>query len=147
MHDDDEPRPAAGAEQEARRRAQQARRRALIAAQQLHRRRRLSAPRRAGVPDPEAGPATPRQQNPQSDDYFAVGKLLESVASGAIGGLDILRTGGRAGLSRGVYRGVKPPAAWKGSPAEDAVDLDALTEPTVFFEGDAAEASARPKGM
>ncbi|MBR28105.1 MAG: aspartate dehydrogenase [Rhodobacteraceae bacterium] len=66
-----------------------------------------------------------------------------TVASGAIGGLDILRTGGRAGLSRVVYRGVKPPAAWKGSPAEDAVDLDALTEPTVFFEGDAAEASAR----
>lgn len=66
-----------------------------------------------------------------------------TVASGAIGGLDILRTGGRAGLSRVVYRGVKPPAAWKGSPAEAAVDLDALSGPTVFFEGTAAEASAR----
>ena len=34
--------------------------------------------------DPEAGPAAPRQQNLPSDDYFAVGKLLESVDSGAI---------------------------------------------------------------
>lgn len=65
------------------------------------------------------------------------------LASGALGGLDALRTAARAGLERVEYRGVKPPAAWMGSPAEQLVDLSAIAAPTVFFEGDAAEAARR----
>lgn len=63
------------------------------------------------------------------------------VASGAIGGLDVLRAAKIAGLDEVTYTGVKPPAAWKGTPAEQAFDLDALDRPTVIFGGNAAEAS------
>jgi len=66
--------------------------------------------------------------------------------SGAIGGLDVLRAVSVAGDVRVTYRGVKPPAAWMGSPAEDLVDLDTLSDRAVFFSGSAREAaSAFPK--
>lgn len=60
------------------------------------------------------------------------------VASGAIGGLDALRAARLAGLSSVVYEGRKPPAAWRGTPAERTVDLDALREEAVVFDGTAA---------
>ncbi|ASW09892.1 aspartate dehydrogenase [Rhizobium sp. 11515TR] len=64
-----------------------------------------------------------------------------TVASGAIGGLDVLRSAKSAGLREVVYTGSKPPAAWKGTPADGAFDLAALTERTVIFDGSAAEAA------
>lgn len=64
-----------------------------------------------------------------------------TVVSGAIGGLDVLRSAKIAGLDSVVYTGVKPPAAWKDTPAERLVDLSKLTVRTVIFEGNAAEAS------
>ncbi|MHA6325323.1 aspartate dehydrogenase [Roseivivax sp. CAU 1753] len=68
------------------------------------------------------------------------------LPSGAIGGLDLLAVLAASGDVQLRYRGTKPPAAWKGSPAEDAVDLDALTEPAIFFEGSGREAAlAYPK--
>ena len=65
------------------------------------------------------------------------------VPAGAIGALDLLRAATLAGLGRVVYRSRKPPAAWKGSPAEALVDLDRLTSATTFFEGSAREAASR----
>ena len=39
------------------------------------------------------------------------------------------------------YRSRKPPAAWRGSPAEKVADLDKLTQRTVLYKGNAGEAA------
>lgn len=65
------------------------------------------------------------------------------VASGAIGALDALAAMAVAGLTAVTYRGVKPPAAWRGTPAEEACDLENLRAPAVFFTGSAREAARR----
>ncbi len=64
------------------------------------------------------------------------------LASGAIGALDCLRAA-RVGALRSVtYTGRKPPAGWRGSPAEEKLDLDALTgEAQVHFSGTARDAA------
>lgn len=64
-------------------------------------------------------------------------------ASGAIGGLDALRCAQQAGIDSVIYTGRKPPRAWRGSPAEDDIDLDAITTATAFFEGNVAAAALR----
>jgi aspartate dehydrogenase len=63
------------------------------------------------------------------------------AATGAIGGIDALRSARAAGLAQVNYVGRKPSAAWAGSPAAKAFDLGALTKPTVVFEGDATAAA------
>lgn len=68
------------------------------------------------------------------------GRLI--VPPGAVGGVDILAALGTAGAVDVRYRGTKRPAAWRGTPAEKAVDLDALDGPSVFFSGTAREAAA-----
>jgi aspartate dehydrogenase len=45
------------------------------------------------------------------------------------------------GLRQLRYRGIKPPLAWRGSPAENQVDLDHLSCRTVLFEGTARAAA------
>lgn len=67
------------------------------------------------------------------------GKLR--IPAGALGGLDVLGAARFAGLDSVTYISNKAPRAWKGTPAEGMVDLDALTEATVFFEGDARQAA------
>ncbi|MYZ47577.1 aspartate dehydrogenase [Rhizobiales bacterium L72] len=64
------------------------------------------------------------------------------IASGAIGGLDVLRAAAAAGLDHVVYTGRKPPHAWLGSPAGERFDLAALRSETIIFEGDARAAAA-----
>lgn len=70
------------------------------------------------------------------------GKATLYLASGAIGALDCLRAAGAGQISSVTYTGRKPPAGWKGSPAEQRLDLDSLRgEAQMHFEGSAREAA------
>jgi aspartate dehydrogenase len=63
------------------------------------------------------------------------------LPAGAIGGIDAIAAMRVSGLTSVRYRSRKPPAAWRGSPAERVVDLDALTQRTVLYKGTAGEAA------
>jgi len=63
------------------------------------------------------------------------------IPSGAAGGLDVLATARIAGLERVAYRCVKPPTAWKGTPAQTMLDLASLSSATVFYSASAREAA------
>ena len=63
------------------------------------------------------------------------------LPAGAIGGIDAIAAMRVAGLTSVRYRSRKPPAAWRGSPAEKLVDLGSLTQRTVLYRGTAGEAA------
>lgn len=68
------------------------------------------------------------------------------LASGSVGALDLLRAGAVGGLTHVRYTGRKPPAAWRGSAAEDVLDLDQLAGAAIHFKGTARQAAlAYPK--
>ena len=72
------------------------------------------------------------------------GRLL--LPAGAIAGLDGLVAAALAGIDTVTYTSYKPPHAWRGTPAEAAIDLDDPAEEQLFFEGTArAAAAAYPK--
>ena len=71
------------------------------------------------------------------------GRARLILASGAIGALDALRAGAAGGLDAVRYTGRKPPMGWAGSPAEQVLDLSALTAPATHFEGSARQAALR----
>lgn len=71
----------------------------------------------------------------------AGGTRLE-LSSGAVGGMDILAALSRSDIRSVTYTSRKPPNAWKGTKAEDAIDLGGLTREAVFFEGTARQAAA-----
>ncbi|MCC6006234.1 MAG: aspartate dehydrogenase [Rhodobacteraceae bacterium] len=63
------------------------------------------------------------------------------LPAGAVGGIDILSALRLSGVTRLVYTSRKPPQAWAGTPAETLLDLAGLTEPAVFFTGNARRAA------
>ncbi len=64
------------------------------------------------------------------------------IPSGAICGLDGIRSAMEAGLHRVILTTRKPPQALAGAPyvVENNIDLSNITEPTILFEGNAIEA-------
>lgn len=77
------------------------------------------------------------------DEAAARGRTRYVLPAGALGGVDMLAALAPARIDAVTYEGRKPPSAWKGSPAETLVDLDALSAPATFFEGTAREAALR----
>lgn len=69
------------------------------------------------------------------------GQARLRIAAGAIGGLDVLASAREGGLARVTYRGRKPPASWRGTPAETILDLDRLDAARTHFRGSAREAA------
>ncbi len=63
------------------------------------------------------------------------------VVSGAIGALDALGSSRVGALASVTYRGRKPPKGWRGSAAEEKLDLEAITEAAVHFRGSARNAA------
>lgn len=64
------------------------------------------------------------------------------IPSGAIGAVDALASAAVLGLDDVTHQIVKPPIAWKGTPAEQLLDLASLRQRTVFFSGSAREAAS-----
>jgi len=70
------------------------------------------------------------------------GKTQLHLASGAIGALDALSSAAVGHLASVTYTGRKPPSGWRGSAAEEVIDLDALTDKSaVHFVGTARTAA------
>ena len=74
----------------------------------------------------------------------AQGRSRALLVAGAVGGLDALAAARHAGLAEVRYIGRKPPAAWRGTAAEQSVDLGKISGSSVMiFEGNARQAALR----
>lgn len=69
----------------------------------------------------------------------AGGKL--TLLAGAVAGIDGLSAAKEGGLQRVTYQSRKSPASWRGSYAEQLIDLATVEEAQIFFEGSAREAA------
>lgn len=67
------------------------------------------------------------------------GSLL--LPAGAVGGLDALSAAKISGLKRVCYKGRKPPAAWKGTTADQLGNLMPLLKAKTLYSGNAREAA------
>ncbi len=110
----------------------------------------------AVLPWGEAALARAKVFAPLSVGAFADGDCLERltaladrhgsriiVPSGAIGGIDALRSMSFAGLESVTHKVIKPARAWLGTSAEAIIDLNGLQGPTVFQCLSAREAALR----
>ncbi|MCW5744938.1 MAG: aspartate dehydrogenase [Alphaproteobacteria bacterium] len=61
------------------------------------------------------------------------------LPSAGIGGLDMLASLAEGGLDEATITVRKDPASWKGTAAEELVDLDGLTQPHTVFDGPVRE--------
>lgn len=68
------------------------------------------------------------------------GAALE-IPSGAIGAVDVIAAARIAGLTRVAYVTRKSPRAWAGTPAETMLDLEKVSEATLFFDENAERAA------
>ena len=75
------------------------------------------------------------------EDAAREGAAKLVLPAGAVAGADALAAARVGGLDRVSYTSRKPPGAWKGTPAEEAHDLDVLTHETVLYQGAADEAA------
>jgi aspartate dehydrogenase len=64
-----------------------------------------------------------------------------SVASGAIGGVDVVAAAATVGINRISYITRKAPKLWRGTAAEEMIDLDNVAEPVKFFSDTARKAA------
>ena len=71
----------------------------------------------------------------------ASGGTRLQIQTGALAGVDALASARPMGIDSVEHRIVKPPAAWRGTPAEAHCDLDALDTAVTFFRGSAREAA------
>lgn len=75
------------------------------------------------------------------EDAAKQGGAQVHLLAGAIGGIDAIAAARTAGLTQVTYTGRKPPLGWRGSPAEDVVNLETLKEPAVILDSSAREAA------
>lgn len=75
------------------------------------------------------------------EDAARTGGTRLHLLSGAIGGIDAIAAARLAGLDEVLYTGRKPPQSWRGTPAEQRVDLEGLHKPTVILDASAREAA------
>lgn len=79
-------------------------------------------------------------------DLASANQAKLHLTPGAIGGVDALAASRSMGLTHVEHRMVKPPIAWRDTPAETLCDLAGLTDAHAFFQGSADQAaSAFPK--
>lgn len=69
------------------------------------------------------------------------GQTQFHLMSGAVAGIDGLSAAKEGGLTKVTYRGTKAPRSWKGSHAEELIDLESVQEKQCFFKGSAREAA------
>lgn len=82
-------------------------------------------------------PGLPEQLTQASEQ----GQTQLHLLSGAMGGIDAIAAARLGGLTEVTYTGRKPPSGWRGTPAEQVVNLDALTQPAVILQASAREAA------
>jgi aspartate dehydrogenase len=78
----------------------------------------------------------------QLSDAAQRGHTQVHLLSGAVGGIDAIAAAKIAGLHSVRYTGRKPPIGWRGTPAEQVVDLATLAQPAIILEASARQAAA-----